>query len=360
MQVLRLRCASLRMTGVMRVMRVFLLAGLMGVAGAQGLPVLTVAPPGSSPAGQYTTVQDAVTAAPGTGAAIRIRPGVYREVVHIDKPNMQLRGETDDPAKVEIVYANGASNTCGTSCSATVFVTGDGFIATKITIANDWSKTGKPRTQALALSISGDRAVLRDVRLLGNQDTLLATSKGCRASGSGADATAAPEQCKIARQYYDHCYIEGEVDFIFGNAKAVFHDCEIHSVVHPAGGFLTANGRSRPDEDSGYVFDHCRLTAEPGVIKVFLGRPWRDYAKVTFIDTEMSDHIMPAGWSEWHPGETDRLKTAVYQEYGSTGPGAHKGEREPLAKELTADEAKQYEAKVYLKGTDGWDPTKVK
>ena len=326
-------------------------------ASAQKLPVLTVAPQGA----EYATVQAAVSAAPESGAVIRIKPGVYREVVHIDKNNIQLRGDTDDPKLVEVVYANGASNTCGTSCSATMFVTGENFFATKITIANDWGSTGKPRTQALALSISGDRAVLRDVRLLGNQDTLLATSKGCRTGGSGADApVSAAVPCKIARQYYDHCYIEGEVDFIFGNAKAVFHDCEIHSVLHPAGGFLTANGRSKPDEDSGYVFDHCRLTAEPGVIKVFLGRPWRDYAKVTFLNTEMGDHIMPAGWSEWHPGETDRLKTAVFQEYNSSGPGAHVSEREPLARMLTASEAREYETKRYLAGDDRWDPTAVK
>ena len=333
-------------------------------ASAHGqLKVLTVAPPGSTPAAQYTTLQDAVTAAPDSGAVIRIRPGVYREVVHIDKPNIQLRGETDDAAKVEIVYANGASNTCGTSCSATVFVTGDNFFATKLTIANDWSKTGKPRTQALALSINGDRAVLRDVRLLGNQDTLLATSKGCRTGGSGADAPvagAAPAPCRIARQFYDHCYIEGEVDFIFGNARAVFEGCEIRSVVHPSGGFLTANGRSKADEDSGYVFNHCRLTAEPGVTNIFLGRPWRDYAKVIFMNTEMGAHIVPAGWSEWHKGETDRLKTATYAEYRSTGPGAHPDDREPLSKQLTADEAKAYETKAYLAGADGWDPTKVK
>jgi len=329
------------------------------IAAAQQPKVLTVAPPDAKPAAQFSTVQDAVTAAPDTGAEIRIQPGLYREVVHIDKPNIHLRGMGSDSGKVVIVYANGASNTCGTACSATVFETGDNFVATNLTIANDWSKTGKPRTQALALSISGDRAVLRNVRLLGAQDTLLATSKGCRTGGSGADS-GPPEPCKIARQFYDHCYIEGEVDFIFGNAKAVFESCEIRSVVHPAGGFLTANGRSKPDEDSGYVFNHCKLTAEEGVVNIFLGRPWRDYAKVIFMNTEMGAHIMPEGWSEWHKGETERLKTAYYAEYKNSGPGTHAGEREELAKQLTAEEAKQYETRAWLSGTDGWDPTKVK
>lgn len=336
------------------------LAGwLTAAASAQTMKTLTVAPPGSAPAAQFATVQDAVNAAPDSGAEIRIRPGSYREVVHIDKANIHLRGDTDDAAKVVIVYANGASNTCGTSCSATVFVTGENFIATRLTIANDWSKTGRPRTQALALSISGDRAVLRDVRLLGAQDTLLATSRGCKTAASGGEtATSAP--CHIARQYYDHCYIEGEVDFIFGNAKAVFHDCEIHSIAHEAGGFLTANGRSQPDEDSAYVFDRCRLTADKGVANVFLGRPWRDYAAVVFLHTEMGAHIVPAGWSEWHKGETEKLKTATYAEYKSTGPGAHPGEREPLSKQLTAEEAAGYATKTFLAGTDGWNPEAVR
>jgi pectin methylesterase-like acyl-CoA thioesterase len=231
-----------------------------------------------------------------------------------------------------------------------MFVTGDGFFATHLTISNDLSKTGKPRTQAVALSITADRAVLRDVRLLGAQDTLYAASKKCSADGP----------CHASRQYYDHCYIEGEVDFIFGNAKADFQDCELRSVTHAAGGYLTAQSRMKPEEDSGYVFNHCILTAERGVSNVYLGRPWRDYAKVVFLNTEMGAHIVAAGWSEWHKGDTERLKTADYAEFNASGPGAHKGEREPLAKQLTAEEAKQYETKAWLGPPDGWDPTAVK
>jgi pectin methylesterase-like acyl-CoA thioesterase len=325
---------------------------------AQTLPVLTVAPPESAPAAQYTTIQAAVTAAPDTGAVIRIRPGIYREVVHIDKPGIQLRGETKDPARVEIVYANGASNTCGTFCSPTVFVTGDGFIASNLTIANDWSKNGQPRTQAVALSISADRAVLRHVRLLGAQDTLLATSKPCKAGTPTGTPDAAP--CHISRQFFDHCYIEGEVDFIFGNARAVFDNCEIHSIPHQTGGFLTAQSRTSLDQDSGYVFDHCTVTAAPGVEHVFLGRPWRDFATVTFLHTYLSADIEPAGWSEWHVGETDRLKTAHYAEFDSTGPGANAKAREPLSKQLTAGEAEAYEPDIYLRGRDDWMPATVR
>jgi len=317
---------------------------------AQAAKTLTVAPPGSKPAADFSTVQEAVTAAPETGAEIRIRPGIYREVVHIDKPNIRLIGETADAAKVVIVDDMGDPKTCGTFCSPTMFVTGDGFFATHLTISNDLSKTGKVRTQGVALSITSDKAVLRDVRLLGAQDTLYAASKRCSPAGP----------CQTSRQYFDRCYIEGEVDFLFGNSKSVFHDCELHSITHAAGGYLTAQSRNSAEEDSGYVIDHCRLTADEGVGNVFLGRPWRDYAKVIYLNTEMGPHIAAAGWSEWHKGDTERLKTAYYAEFNSSGPGGKTGEREPLSKQLTAAEAKPYEAKIFLAGTDGWDPTAVK
>ena len=315
---------------------------------AAQLPTLTVGP---VPA-QYQTVQAAVDAVPASGATITIAPGTYREVVHIDKANVYLRGLTTDPAKVLIVSDMGDPVTCHTFCSPTMFVTGDNFTADFITIQNDLSKQGKPRTQGVALSITSDRAVLRHVRLLGAQDTLFASSKSCKAIEG--------QPCSISRQYYDHCYIEGEVDFIFGNAKAVFEDCEIHSVPHEAGGYLTAQSRNSPTEDSGYVFDHCRVTADAGVDKVYLGRPWRDYATVTFLDTSLGAHILPEGWSEWGKPDsktpTNRLKTATYNEYHSTGPGANPGAREPLSHQLTAAEARQYDPRTYLAGTDHWDP----
>jgi pectin methylesterase-like acyl-CoA thioesterase len=128
------------------------------------------------------------------------------------------------------------------------------------------------------------------------------------------------------------------VDFIFGDGKALFEDCEIHSTAHQIG-YITAQGKSAPDQDSGFVFNRCKLTAEPGVSHVWLGRPWRPYASVVFLNTEMGAHIEPAGWREWHPGETRSIETAFYGEYNSTGPGAQMAERDPHTKKLTAEEA---------------------
>ena len=141
-------------------------------------------------------------------------------------------------------------------------------------------------------------------------------------------ATAAHEgeqNCTPARQYFSDCYIAGNVDFIFGDGKAVFDHCEIHSTPH-AGGYITAQSKHYPDEDSGYVFEplqaHCGSGRDGNV---FLGRPWRPYATVIYLHTEMGDKIDPAGWREWHPGETHSLDTAYYAEFDSTGPGRASG-----------------------------------
>jgi pectin methylesterase-like acyl-CoA thioesterase len=318
-----------------------------GFSWGQGPKTITVGAVGSD----FTTIQAAVNAAPDDGAVIRIRPGVYREVVHVDKPKIQLRGEGDDWKKVVLVYGNSAASTCGTSCSATLFVTGNDFFAGNMTIANDYSKMSDVPSQAVALSLRADRAVLRHVRLLGAQDTLYASSMGCMKEGG---------ECVTGRQYYSDCYIEGHVDFIFGDAKAVFENCEIHSIPHGPGGYLTAQSNTRPDQDAGYVFNHCKITADAGAGDVYLGRPWRDYSTVIFMNTDIESPIVPAGWSDWKSAPQPRLPIATYAEFDSIGPGANPKAREPYAKQLTAEEAKKYETKPYLAGADGWDPTVVK
>jgi pectinesterase len=318
-----------------------------GIAGAQGRKTITVGATGAD----FTTIQAAVNAAPDEGAVIKIRPGVYREVVHVDKSKIQLRGDGDDWRKVVLVYGNSAASTCGTSCSATLFVTGNDFFAGNMTIANDYSKTSDVPSQAVALSLRADRAVLRHVRLLGAQDTLYASSLGCMKEGS---------ECLTGRQYYTDCYIEGHVDFIFGDAKAVFENCEIHSIPHRPGGYLTAESNTRPGQDAGYVFNHCRITADAGAGDVYLGRPWRDYSTVIFMNTDIKAPIMAAGWSDWKSAPQPRLPTATYAEFNSTGQGANTKGREPYSKELTAEDAKKYETKAYLAGSDGWDPAAVK
>jgi pectin methylesterase-like acyl-CoA thioesterase len=301
--------------------------------------------------GDFYSIQRALDAAPDDGALVLVAPGTYREVLTVNKPNIILRSANPGAGKTVVVNDRNAGANGGTLHSATVNVTADNFFAENITFENDYNRTHEQLyagSQALALLVTGDRAVFHNVRLLGNQDTIYAGSRNCAPDG---------EPCIPARQYFSDCYIAGNVDFIFGDGKAVFDHCEIHSTEH-AGGFLTAQGKHYPQEDSGFVFNHCKLLADPGVTgKVYLGRPWRPYATVIFLNTEMGEHIDPSGWREWHPGETRSIETVFYAEYNSTGPGAPHGQREPHTHLLTAEEAGKFDPATFLKGSDGWNPT---
>lgn len=295
--------------------------------------------------GDFYSIQKALDVVPANGATLNIAPGTYRETISVTKPNIQLHGSNSDAFKTIIVFNKSAGSSGGTLHSATAEIRGDNFRAENLTFANDWNATHDQvpvGSQALAVLIAADKAVFSNVRFLGNQDTLYAGSRNCAPDG---------EPCTPTRQYFTHCYVEGNVDFIFGDSKAVFDHCEIHSTPHSEG-FLTAQSKHYPTEDSGFVFNHCTLTAAPGVENVWLGRPWRPNAKVIFLNTTMGAHIVPAGWREWHPRETHSIETAFYAEYNSTGPGAHTGERDPHTKFLTAAEAAQFETKTFL---DGWD-----
>ncbi|SRR5579884_727100 len=303
--------------------------------------------------GDYSSVQKAIDAAPAEGAVISIAPGTYREVLEITKSNLQLRGAGASPSDTVIVFDKSAGTAGGTMKSSTVNVRADDFYAENLTFANDFNAT-RPQTpqgsQALALLVTGDRAVFRNMRFLGNQDTLYAANKSC-AGPNG-------QPCLPARQYFSRCYIEGNVDFIFGDGIAVFEDCEIHSTRHPQG-FITAQGKHYPEQDSIFVFNRCKLTAEPGQQNVWLGRPWRPYASVVFLNTEMGPQIATAGWREWHPGETHYLNTVFYAEFHSTGPGAHLEERDPHGRQLSASEAAKFSTERVLAGADGWQPAKI-
>ena len=302
--------------------------------------------------GDFQTIQAAVDAAAPAGAVIRIRPGTYVEKLVIGKAKIQLRGLGADPKEVVLSFNQSSQMAGGTTKSASTTVSGDDFYAENLTFENSYSRTNgltQPNSQAVALKMTGDRAVFRKVRFLGYQDTLYPATGGCM---NGAD-------CKPSRQYFEDCYIEGNVDYIFGDAMAYFENCEIHSLAHPTIA-ITAQSKVRPDEKSGYVFNHCRLTAEKGADKVYLGRPWRSYSSVVYMNTTMGPEIVPAGWSEWIQGGRASLPTVFYAEYNSQGPGANPQARDPHSVQLTAEQAKKYEVRTFLAGDDGWDPTKVR
>jgi pectin methylesterase-like acyl-CoA thioesterase len=303
--------------------------------------------------GDFYSIQRALDAAPADGALVLVAPGIYREVLTIDKPNIQLRSANPDATKTVVVNDRNAGENGGTLHSATVNVTADNFFAENITFENDFNRTHPQLpsgSQALALRVIGDRAIFHNVRLLGNQDTVYAGSRNCAPDG---------ENCIPTRQYFSDCYIAGNVDFIFGDSKAVFDRCEIHSTAH-GGGYITAQSKHYTEEDSAFVLNHCKLIADAGLTgNVYLSRPWRPYAAVIYLNTEMGGHIDPAGWREWHPGETHSLDTAFYAEYNSSGPGAHPGERDSHTHFLTDEQARQYDTAIYLRGADNWNPLQL-
>lgn len=316
--------------------------------GSLSRKTLLVAQDGS---GQYRTIEAAIEAAPASGAIIKIKPGIYYETLSIDAPHLELRGLGANPSQVVISAGHSAGDSGGTGKSGTVTVRANDFYADNLTIENTFTRTHaltQEGSQAVALRTLGDRQVYRNIRLLGYQDTLYADSATCHdLSQTGP--------CSAARQYFANCYIEGHVDFIFGDAKAVFENCELHSLAHPVS-HITAQSKKYAAEDSGYVFNHCKLTAEPGADRVFLGRPWRAYSTVIFLNTFMGKQIVPAGWDDWKRDSKSSLPTVFYAEFNSSGAGANPTDRIKESHQLTTKEAEEYTTKRYLAGTDGWNP----
>jgi pectinesterase len=303
---------------------------LFAAAIASGRAEVVVAADGS---GQFKTVQEAVNSAPASLRSpyvIHIKRGVYKEhiVVPHEKPFVRFVG---DDAKTTVLtddwYASmtGADGKpIGTFRTSTVTVQADDFSAENITFAN----SAGPKGQAVAFAIFGDRGRFKNCRFLGWQDTLLAQS---------------------GRQYFADSSIEGAVDFIFGGSTAFFDRCQLHV---RGNGYITAASTPK-DQEYGYVFSHCKITAEPNV-KTDLGRPWRDYGSVAFLNTEMADAVRPAGWNNWQKPE--RESTARYSEYRSTGPGGDTKSRVAWAHAFTDAEAEKLTLQNVLSGTDGWDP----
>lgn len=312
-----------REKGLMRSVFLLFLFAFFAVSHARA--DITVAADGS---GDVKTVQQAIDRVPQNNkkrVVIRIRPGTYFEQVRVpaDKPFISFIGEAAEKTKITFNLSNKAAGS--TSASYSVYIGGHDFYAENITFENSFG-TG---SQAVAVLVEADRAVFRNCRFLGWQDTLYA---------------------KNGRQYYENCYIEGHVDFIFGQAAAVFENCIVHS---KGDGYIAAPMRFGPDEPSGFVFVNSTLTSENTKDGIFLGRPWRDYGRTVFIKTRMDAAIRPEGWHHWQP---EREKTAYFAEYGSTGKGANAEARVKWSHRLTENEAKAFSTENFLKGRDGWDP----
>ena len=272
--------------------------------------------------GHFKTIQDAIDAIPDmrkTTTRIFIKDGIYKEKVVLpeSKQNVVFVGERG--GNVTICYDDFASKKnrfgedVGTSGSAGFYIYGINICFENITFQN----TAGPVGQAVAVLVAGDKIQFYGCRFLGFQDTLYTYGVG-------------------SRQYYNHCHIEGTVDFIFGSSTAVFDTCVIKG---KRGGYFTA--ASTPQHiNYGYVFRHCQVIgdAEDGRFK--LGRPWRPYAKVVFIDSDLSSVVAAAGWDNW--GKKQNETTAYYAEYKSRGAGADTSSRVDWSHQLTSEEAAKY------------------
>jgi polygalacturonase len=296
--------------------------------------------------GDFRSMQRAVDALPDDGGFISIKPGVYREVVTIRKPHVSVSGDLTDPTAVTIIYDNGAPKSGGTFNSATVFVEADDVSLDHLTITNSFTPGGG-HGQAVALATTGDRDAFRWLRLHGNQDTLFASAKYCYGDYG---------PCVAARQYFFHCFIEGDTDFIFGDSVAVFDHCELHGT-DSGSVMFTAQSKHYAEEESAYILDHCTLTAEPRVDgTVILGRPWRPHSTVVYLHTQIDANVVPQGWGEWPRFGIPSLPIAYYAEFDSAGPGANPTAREPYSHQLTPAEAERFSPALWLAGKDGWSP----
>ncbi|WP_400191963.1 pectinesterase family protein [Hymenobacter sp. B81] len=284
--------------------------------------------------GQFRTVQEAFNAVPDFRkkvTTILVKKGVYKEKLILagSKNLVKLVGEDRDQTILTYDDYNQKKNIFGeekgTSGSASCYLYGGDFTAENLTFQNSSGPVG----QAVAVWVAGDRARFRNCRFLGFQDTLYTYGYG-------------------SRQYYQDCYIEGTVDFIFGSSTAWFERCTLFG---KKGGYFTA--ASTPDSTRyGYVFSNCRLAGDAPAGSFLLGRPWRPHAQTVFLRCELGPQIAAAGWDHW--GNEANKQTAYYAEYQNRGPGYQPRQRVPWSRQLTDQEAAQYTLKNVLRG---WDPT---
>ncbi|MGW2519949.1 pectinesterase family protein [Streptomyces sp. NPDC001617] len=306
-----------------------------GTSGTSGTTI-TVAADGS---GDVKTVQAAIDKVPVNNTkpvTVAIKKGTYRGVFTVpgNKPYVTLKGLGSAASDVVLVENHGAGTkkadgtTYGTSGSATAFVDGHDFSASNLTISNDYDTGTNSTGQAVALSLSADRAVLTNVRILGHQDTLLVNNS--------------------ARAYFLKSYVEGTVDFIFGGGIAVFDQNEIHQL--GSGGYLTA--ASTPASRSyGYLFYKSRITGPSATKTGSLGRPWRQDAQVLYRESDLGSFVNTG--HPWSDMSGSVWTKARFSEYRNTGAGATVNANRP---QLSDAQAAKYTPAAYLAGSDGWNP----
>lgn len=315
--------------------------------------------------GDFTSVTAALQSIPPDNrepVTLFIHNGIYKELITVSSPYVTLIGESREftiltyDRYARMMMEDGMKR--GTFRSYSCLIDTHDFTARNLTFENS-SGRGIDVGQALALYVDGDRISFEDCRFLGGQDTLFTAPlppKEIEPNGFIGPKQFAPRA--NGRHYYKNCYIEGDIDFIFGGATAYFEDCELFSkyVGRPVNSYVTA--ASTPEgQPYGYVMNNCRFTSQCPPRSAYLGRPWREHAKTVLINCFMDEHICEEGWDDW--GKERAHETAFYAEYGSHGPGGDMSRRPDWIKILTEDELEHYTRSAVLSGTDSWLPQSV-
>ena len=299
-------------------------------------------------------------AAPGD--TLVLRPGVYAERAVIHKDGLRLLAE--DGA---VLTGSGCAKDLGpdgkekgTFLSATLLVLGADVTVENLTVRND-AGDGRDVGQAVAVYAAGDRGVWRRCRFIAHQDTLFCgpvmprvLAEVAPRSCDGVECVDSVGDCPPThgRQYFEHCYIQGDVDYIFGPYRCWFEGCTLF--MNERGGWYTAANTPQA-QPWGLVLRGCRLTGACPEGAGKLGRPWRAYARTLFLGCDMDEHVSPAGFEDWHNWDGVREITGRCGEWGTTGARSDLSPRHPKAGRLTDAEAAMITPEIVL---DGWNPTK--
>ncbi|KAL9242512.1 hypothetical protein vseg_016504 [Gypsophila vaccaria] len=287
----------------------------------KGSSTITVSKSGS---GNFNTITDALNSVPSTNnqwIRIFVRPGIYEEQIQVDKSCISLEGKH----RSNTIITYGAHDT--TLQSITFGVNVDNFIASGITFRNSYNRPLGPSpniTQAVAFRAYGDKHAYYRCGFEGYQDTMWD---------------------ELGRHYYKNCYIEGAVDFIFGNGQSVFKNCLLNVT---GNGFITAQSRNSPQAPTGYVFQDCNVV---GTGNVLLGRAYRAYSRVIYVNTYFDNIIAPQGWEIWL--QSGHEMDTIYAEVNCRGPGSDTSKRVPWEKKLNSNEVEQYSTLAFI-DTEGW------